>query len=158
MVLCISSLIVHVNLSANIWQNMQVHANVHKSECSLCIKSVLAFRCQLIGADQRTSRLVPVSVPQLNVTRSHACTTTILSLTSKIEKHKLKRSDLRWNYPGDAHQLDQRSARDGFSRFPVEVMTNKENEGKTEIRGKQVKKTLQCIWSNARHQFDTESN
>ena len=49
----------------------------------LSIKCVLPFRCQLIGADQRTSILVPVSVPQLNVTRSPACTTTNLSLTLK---------------------------------------------------------------------------
>ena len=59
---------------------LQIFTNLN---ACLWIKCVLPLRCQLIGADQRTSILVPVSVPQLNVTRSPACTTTNLSLTLK---------------------------------------------------------------------------
>ena len=63
------------------------HRKFTNLNACLCIKCVLAFWIQLIGADQRTSILVPVAVPQLNATWSPACTTTNLKVkTPKITK------------------------------------------------------------------------
>ena len=58
---------------------MSLYKKIH---ACLCIKCLLTFRCQLIGADQRTSILVPNSVPQLNLMQSQgsdARTTSILN-------------------------------------------------------------------------------